>query len=92
MVPGAIICKEAIAIESRIGFVDYDMSTSNVELRSSPFRKTATGLGGNLGTNSNNDVQGLLECPVCMNLMYPPIYQVCSSYIKNQQSDKGKRY
>ncbi|KAF2286282.1 hypothetical protein GH714_013139 [Hevea brasiliensis] len=43
--------------------------------RGSALRKTATCLGGNLGTSSTSDVQNLLECPVCMNLMYPPIYQ-----------------
>lgn len=74
MAPGGGICKEVI--ESSIAFADYDMATSNVELRGSPCRKATTGCGGNLGTTSNNDVHELLECPVCLNLMYPPIYQV----------------
>ena len=26
---------------------------------------------------SNNGVYELLECPMCTNLMYPPIHQVC---------------
>lgn len=74
---GGIDFKEEI--ESRIGFSDYNMATSNSDLRGSPFRKAATRSGGNLGTSSpSGDVQDLLECPVCMTLMYPPIFQVCS--------------
>lgn len=79
MAPGGGILKEVI--ESRIPFADYDMATSNAELRGSPCRKATTGFGGNLGTNSNNDVHELLECPVCMTLMYPPIYQVSSTSV-----------
>ncbi|KAH9740821.1 E3 ubiquitin-protein ligase SINAT2 [Citrus sinensis] len=83
MAPGGGICKEVI--ESSIEFSDYEMATSSVELRGSPCRKATTGFSGNLGTTSNNDVHELLECPVCLNLMYPPIYQcpnghtLCSS-------------
>ncbi|KAK6233466.1 hypothetical protein QUC31_005872 [Theobroma cacao] len=73
MAPGGGICKDVI--ESRVAFADYDMATSSMELRGSPLRKAATGLGGNLGATSTNDVHELLECPVCVNLMYPPIYQ-----------------
>lgn len=58
--------------------MDSDLATSSAELGSSTYRKADPGLGGNPGRPSNNDVQDLLECPVCMNLMYPPIYQVCS--------------
>ncbi|XP_065861737.1 E3 ubiquitin-protein ligase SINAT2-like [Euphorbia lathyris] len=83
MAPGGILCKEMI--ESRISFADYDTSTSSSELRDSPFRKATSRFSGNVGTSSTSDVQNLLECPVCMNLMYPPIYQcpnghtLCSS-------------
>ncbi|MBA0667044.1 hypothetical protein Golax_000122 [Gossypium laxum] len=73
MAPGGGICKDVI--ESRITFAEYDMATSSAELRGSPLRKAATSLGGNLGATSTNDVHELLECPVCLNLMYPPIYQ-----------------
>ena len=62
--------------ESCITFVDLNAAMSNLELRSSPFKKTASNPNINLGTSSTNDVHELLECPVCMNLMYPPIYQV----------------
>ncbi|XP_044504753.1 E3 ubiquitin-protein ligase SINAT2-like isoform X2 [Mangifera indica] len=63
----------------------YDMATSSVELRGSSCRKATTSFGGNLAPTANNEVHELLECPVCMNLMYPPIYQcpnghtVCSN-------------
>ena len=86
MAPGGGICKDVI--ESRLAFADYDMATSSSDLRGSPLRKAATGLGGNLGATSTNNVHELLECPVCLNLMYPPIYQVGSHYmpkIKNQK-------
>lgn len=56
--------------DSRMAIADNIMSTSSMELRGSPFRKGAT------RTPYTNEVQELLECPVCMNLMYPPIYQV----------------
>lgn len=38
--------------------------------------KTSPGLGGKNGLYSTNGVHELLECPVCTNLMYPPIHQV----------------
>lgn len=81
MAPGGGYCKEVI--ESHIAYADYDMATSSVEL--SPCRKATTSFGGNLGMTSNNDVHELLECPVCMNLMYPPIYQVCSFAYQNSR-------
>lgn len=74
MSPGGGFCNEMI--ESHVTFGDYDAATSNLELRSSPYKKTASSLVENPGMASNNDVHELLECPVCMNLMYPPIHQV----------------
>ncbi|KAK8578340.1 hypothetical protein V6N13_116189 [Hibiscus sabdariffa] len=78
MVPGGVgVCKEVI--ESRVAFADYNMPTLSADSRGSPLRKTVT------GSTSANDVHELLECPVCVNLMYPPIYQcpnghtVCSN-------------
>ena len=62
--------------ESCITYGDSEATSSNAELRSSPFKKIASAMSGNLGTTSNNEVHELLECPVCMNLMYPPIHQV----------------
>uniref|UniRef100_A0A7N0UHA7 RING-type E3 ubiquitin transferase n=1 Tax=Kalanchoe fedtschenkoi TaxID=63787 RepID=A0A7N0UHA7_KALFE len=63
------------AAESRPAFADKDMASISVELRSSPFRKSASSAGGLYRARSNSEVHELLECPVCMNLMYPPIHQ-----------------
>ena len=71
-----MFCKEVT--ESCTTSMDSDLATSSAELGSSTYRKADPGLGGNPERPSNNDVHDLLECPVCMNLMYPPIYQVCS--------------
>ncbi|KAF4361348.1 hypothetical protein G4B88_005138 [Cannabis sativa] len=73
---GGGFCKEMI--ESHVTYGDCDASsatTSNLELRNSPFKKGVLTLSENIGIASNNDVHELLECPVCMNLMYPPIHQ-----------------
>jgi E3 ubiquitin-protein ligase SIAH1 len=78
MYAGGGFCHEVI--ESCTASADLDPASSSAELRSSAYRKAASGLGGNPGRSSNNDVHELLECPVCMNLMYPPIYQVCSRF------------
>lgn len=66
--------------DSRSAYADYGIAPENAEPKSSPFRKsTAVNIiGGNHGTRSNTAVHELLECPVCMNLMYPPIHQVGS--------------
>lgn len=64
------------ASESRPAFSDKDMSSINMDIRCSPFRKSASSVGGVQRARSNNEVYELLECPVCMNLMYPPIHQV----------------
>ncbi|MBA0600241.1 hypothetical protein Gorai_006436 [Gossypium raimondii] len=90
MAPGGGSCKEVI--ESRVTFSDYDMATSSADLRGSPLRKTATALSGNLGSTSMNDVHELLECPVCVNLMYPPIYQVDSPKAKVFQDAFSLRF
>ncbi len=73
---GGGFCKEVT--ESCITSADSDVQTSDAELGSSTYGKAALGLGGNPGNPSNYDVHDQLECPVCMNLMYPPIYQVCA--------------
>ncbi|KAJ9697827.1 hypothetical protein PVL29_007109 [Vitis rotundifolia] len=73
MAPGGGICKEVC--ESRSAYADYDVPTANLELRSSPFRKATTGVGGKHGMPSTSGVHELLECPVCMDLMHPPIHQ-----------------
>lgn len=60
--------------ESRGTLADYGMKASNMEVSSSAFRKCAS-VGGRPGMASDSAVHDLLECPVCMNLMYPPIHQ-----------------
>ncbi|KAK8505721.1 hypothetical protein V6N13_061734 [Hibiscus sabdariffa] len=73
MVPGGGgVCKEVV--ESRFAFADYNMATLSADSRGSPLRKTGT------GSTWTNDVHELLECPVCVNLMYPPIYQCPNGY------------
>lgn len=61
---------------SQISFTDHDAASSELLSRRSNCGKVATGLGGSAWTPLNEDVHDLLECPVCVNLMYPPIYQV----------------
>ncbi|PKI73607.1 hypothetical protein CRG98_005981 [Punica granatum] len=73
MAPGSSTCKDVV--DSRIAFVDYDTTTSNAEWRSSSSGKSATSLRGNPRTPFKDDVHELLECSVCTNMMYPPIYQ-----------------
>ncbi|XP_030955705.1 E3 ubiquitin-protein ligase SINAT2-like [Quercus robur] len=73
-----MFCKEVT--ESCTTSMDSDLATSSAELGSSNYRKADPGLSGNPGRPSNNDVHDLLECPVCMNLMYPPIYQCPSGH------------
>lgn len=64
-------------LESRVIFSDYETAKSKSEANcNSSFAKSRTSLGGKNGNNSKNGVYELLECPVCKNLMYPPIHQV----------------
>lgn len=74
MSPGGRFCEDVA--ESHITLADSDAATSFSDLRTSPFRKALPGLNGNAGMPSNKNVHDLLECPVCMNLMCPPIHQV----------------
>ncbi|KAK4834609.1 hypothetical protein QYF36_025508 [Acer negundo] len=69
MAPGGSICSEVIESNSIVS--DYD-STAESNCASV---KTSIVLGGKHGIYSNNGVYELLECPVCANLMYPPIHQ-----------------
>ncbi|GAA0173051.1 ubiquitin-protein ligase [Lithospermum erythrorhizon] len=64
MVPGSSSIDD---VESRVSVSDYGIAAENVEYSNMPFRK--------LGKTSNTAVHELLECPVCMNMMYPPILQ-----------------
>ena len=74
MAPGGSSCKEVI--ESHPSISDYDIAAAKAESNSTP-AKGIISLGGKHGVYSNNGVHKLLECPVCTNLMYPPIHQVC---------------
>lgn len=68
-------------IESRLSSADYENANLEMLPRSGPLRKCTTSLEGSYKTPVYEDVQELLECPVCMTIMYPPIYQVYFSNI-----------
>lgn len=54
-----------------------DLPQNEDRLDSEPVNEpTQTATKPNLIVSSN--VRELLECPVCLNAMYPPIHQVCS--------------
>lgn len=85
MAPGTSACKEVV--DSHPSVSGHDIAVSKSESNSnsnsnsnSASTKVLLGLGGKLGVYSTNGVQELLECPVCTNLMYPPIYQVCALF------------
>ncbi|KAL2487855.1 E3 ubiquitin-protein ligase [Forsythia ovata] len=52
-----------------------DIAPDSVESRTFPSRKASTLIGAKRGAASNTAVHELLECPICMNIMYPPIHQ-----------------
>ncbi|MBA0734602.1 hypothetical protein Gogos_018502 [Gossypium gossypioides] len=80
MAPGGSACKEVI--ESHSPVADYDIASAKSESNNATSTtttttmKTSVNLVGKHGIHSNNGVYELLECPVCTNLMYPPIHQV----------------
>ena len=76
MAPGGITYKEAL--ESYSTGLDYEVKMSKLEATNKP-AKPGSGSVGKYGIRSSNGngVHELLECPVCTNLMYPPINQVC---------------
>ncbi|XP_027075917.1 E3 ubiquitin-protein ligase SINAT2 [Coffea arabica] len=61
--------------ESHIAFSDYSIVPDNPEFISSPYGEVAAVVSGKLRMPTDSAVHDLLECPVCMNLMYPPILQ-----------------
>ena len=67
--------------ESHIAFSDYGIVPDNPEFISSPYGEVAAVVSGKLRMPTDSAVHDLLECPVCMNLMYPPILQVSSDWI-----------
>ncbi|KAL1121284.1 hypothetical protein V6Z11_D01G221800 [Gossypium hirsutum] len=79
MAPGGNACKEVI--ESHSPVADYDIASAKSESNNATSTtttatmKTSVNLVGKHGIHSNNGVYELLECPVCTNLMYPPIHQ-----------------
>ncbi|WJX17738.1 E3 ubiquitin-protein ligase sinat2 [Trifolium repens] len=63
-------------LESRLIFSDFETSKYKFEANcNSTFAKSRTCVDGKNGNHSKNGVYDLLECPVCKNLMYPPIHQ-----------------
>jgi E3 ubiquitin-protein ligase SIAH1 len=75
MAPGGSAFKEVLEFHSTVA--DCDVASSKSENNITPTKGSVV-LGGKHGVYSNNGVHELLECPVCTNLMYPPIHQVCS--------------
>jgi len=76
MAPGSGVYHDVL--ESRAVSTDYGIVPTEMEFRSSPFRKCGAAVSGKRGMASNSAVHELLECPVCLNVMYPPIHQVYS--------------
>ncbi|KAL6500017.1 E3 ubiquitin-protein ligase sinat2 [Orobanche gracilis] len=60
--------------------VDYDIAPEIVEFRRSPHKKFSALNVSKRGTASNTAVHELLECPVCMKVMYPPIHQCLNGH------------
>ncbi|PSR86877.1 E3 ubiquitin-protein like [Actinidia chinensis var. chinensis] len=73
MSPGGNVYQDVL--ESRTAFSDYDIVSTETEVRNSSFRKSTAVGGGKPGMASNSAVHELLECPVCLNIMYRPIHQ-----------------
>ncbi|KAE8735176.1 E3 ubiquitin-protein ligase SINAT2 [Hibiscus syriacus] len=71
MAPGGSACKEVV--ESHSPVADHDSPTKTES--NTTTMKNAVSFVGKHGIHSNNGVYELLECPVCTNLMYPPIHQ-----------------
>lgn len=62
--------------------LDYGIVPEYAEFRASPRKKIPARNSVKRGVASNTTVHELLECPICMNVMYPPIHQVKSHGIK----------
>lgn len=75
MAPGGGVFKEVL--ESHLLSSDYETGKAKSEAKSSStFPKSSVGSTGKNEISSKNGVYDLLKCPVCKNLMYPPIHQV----------------
>ena len=73
MAPGGSIYQDIS--ESCVTSTDYDVEPANLEYRGSPCQKS-NAVNGKGTMASNSAMHDLLDCPVCMNSMYPPINQV----------------
>lgn len=69
MAPGGHACVESLNKD-----IESDVPTEKSETNCTTTKKSP-GSGGKIGLRSNSGVCQLLECPVCTNLMYPPIHQ-----------------
>lgn len=74
MAPDTSICKEVPKFHSIHS--DYSKSNANTEVQKVPSTKSATASVGRPGISSSNGVHELLDCHICMSMMYPPIHQV----------------
>lgn len=72
MAPGGGTYRDVV--ESRTALADYGTAPTETESRNPPTRKSAAAVGGKPG------VHELLECPVCLSVMYPPIHQCPSGH------------
>jgi len=87
MAPGGGIFKEVL--ESHLLTSDYETgkAKSEAKINSTLTKSSSVGLNGKHGTSSKNGVHDLLGCPVCKNLMYPPIHQVhCLQFLSFLQA------
>ena len=80
MAPGGSALKEVL--ESTSTGMDYEVKMAKAEVNNNKPTKSGSAGVGKYGMHSNNGVYELLECPVCTNVMYPPIHQVCPSFSK----------
>ncbi|XP_022746911.1 E3 ubiquitin-protein ligase SINAT2-like [Durio zibethinus] len=72
MAPGGSECKEVV--ESHSAIADTDIATTKSESNTTTMKSAVSFVGKHL-IHSDNGVYELLKCPVCTNLMYPPIHQ-----------------
>lgn len=79
MAPGGSAYKEALLSSNSTTGLDYEVIMAKVEASSNKPAKATSGSIGKYGIHNSNGVYELLECPVCTNLMYPPIHQVCAT-------------
>lgn len=79
MAPGGNVYQDVT--ESRAAIADYSVKSANLEGRNG--LRICNSIGGRPGMASNSAVHDLLECPVCLNIMCPPIHQVRFFFLPN---------